>query len=166
MPWSALLMSGATRVMRASTIQPVLPRICYSNVAHMNRVLRRICYSNVAPHLYNIRVTFAQHLYNIRTTSAWHSRVITAFDTRFMMRLLRMRPATFSPNGKDSKVTQMHFLHSLSTEAHVRKAQGWAFSELQPDWPCSSTVVYYGYLKDDLSSWKQAKFDPGRNTHD
>jgi hypothetical protein len=57
----------------------------------------------------------------------------------------------------------MHFLHSQSTEAHVRKAWRRAFSE--PDLTCSSTVIYYGYLKDDLSFWKQAKFDPGRNTH-
>jgi hypothetical protein len=60
-------------------IQRILHRICYSNVAHSKR----------GSSVY-IRIAFAQHSHNIRTISAWHSRVITAFDTRFVTRLLRV----------------------------------------------------------------------------
>jgi hypothetical protein len=46
-------------------------------------------------------------------------------------------------------------MHSLSIAAHVRKALGWAFSELQPDWPCSSTVIYYHEEISAFSVWTQ-----------
>jgi hypothetical protein len=73
----ALLTSGATRVMRASSAFYIAFGILISRIWS-------------APHLYNIRVTFAQHSHSIRNISAWHSRVITAFDTRFRKRLLRV----------------------------------------------------------------------------
>jgi hypothetical protein len=59
---------------------------CEACNARIQRVLHRICYPNVAQMK---RASSVHHPRNIRTTSAWHSRVITAFDTRFMSRLLR-----------------------------------------------------------------------------
>jgi hypothetical protein len=85
MLWSALLTSGATLVIER--IQRVLHRICYSNVARFISHLLLECRA------YEARLTTsAYHSHNIRTTSAWHSRVIAAFDTRFMTRLLRVCP--------------------------------------------------------------------------
>jgi hypothetical protein len=74
----------------------------------------------------------------------------------------------FSPNqqGLETHTVLKCISCILCQLRHMsKKAPGWALWELQPDWLCSSTVIYYGYLKDDLSSWKQAKFYPGRNTH-
>jgi hypothetical protein len=68
-------------------IQCVLHRICYSNVGHMKR-------ASYAWHMHGIRTTFAWHPRCIRITFAQHLRdiraSITAFDTRFMTRLLRV----------------------------------------------------------------------------
>jgi hypothetical protein len=71
MLWSALLTSGATRVMRASSA------FYFAFATRMSRIWS-VPRSSLQ-HSHNI----AQHSHNIRTTSAWHSRVITAFDTRF-----------------------------------------------------------------------------------
>jgi hypothetical protein len=52
--------------------------------------------------------------------------------------------------------------HFLSTEAHVRKALGWAFSELHLVWPFSSTVDIWRmtFLLEN-----RRNLNPGRNTH-
>jgi hypothetical protein len=61
--------------------------VCNACNARIQRILHRICHSNVA---HMKRASSVPHPSNIRTTSAWHSRVITAFDTRFMTLLLRV----------------------------------------------------------------------------
>jgi hypothetical protein len=72
--WSALLTSGATRVMRASSAFYI------AFATQMSRIWS-------APHLYNIRVTFAQHSHNIRTTSARHNWICHALRDAFVARV-------------------------------------------------------------------------------